>query len=80
MDALRLLGSEGDIDAVFSDIMMPGMNGLQLADAVSEFYPRVKIVLTSGFTVPEMMLDRARSYLFTTKPYRLDTILQLLRS
>lgn len=80
MDALRLLGSESDIDAVFSDVMMPGMNGLQLADAVAEFYPRVKIVLTSGFTVPEMMVDRARSYLFTTKPYRLDTIMQLLRS
>lgn len=80
MDALRMLESEPDIDAVFSDIMMPGMNGLQLADAVSEFYPRIKIVLTSGFTVPAMMQDRARNYLFTTKPYRLDTIMKLLRS
>lgn len=80
MDALRMLESEPDIDAVFSDIMMPGMNGLQLADAVSEFYPRIKIVLTSGFTVPAMMQDRARNYLFASKPYRLDTIMKLLRS
>jgi YesN/AraC family two-component response regulator len=80
MDALRILGNEPDIDAVFSDIMMPGMNGLQLADAVSEFYPRIKIVLTSGFTVPAMMQDRARNYLFATKPYRLETIMKLLRS
>jgi CheY-like chemotaxis protein len=80
MEALQLLAQDGDIDAVFSDVMMPGMNGLQLADAVSEFYPRVKIVLTSGYTVPAMLEDRQRRYLFTTKPYRLDTIMQLLRS
>lgn len=80
MEALQILGRDGDIDAVFSDIMMPGMNGLQLADAVSEFYPRVKIVLTSGYTVPAMLEDRERRYLFTTKPYRIDTVMKLLRS
>ena len=80
MEALQVLARDGDIDAVFSDVMMPGMNGLQLADAVSEFYPRVKIVLTSGYTVPAMLEDRERRYLFTTKPYRIDTIMKLLRS
>lgn len=80
MEALQVLARDGDIDAVFSDVMMPGMNGLQLADAVSEFYPRVKIVLTSGYTVPSMLEDRERSYLFTTKPYRIDTIMKLLCS
>jgi DNA-binding NtrC family response regulator len=80
MQALEFLARDGDIDAVFSDVMMPGMNGLQLADAVSEFHPRVKIVLTSGYTVPSMLKDRVRRYLFASKPYRLDTIMKLLRS
>jgi len=80
MEALHLLQQYDDIDAVFSDVMMPGMNGLQLADAVSEFFPRIKIVLTSGFTVPSMLADRERSYLFTAKPYRIETIMKLLRS
>ena len=79
-EALHILGQDGEIDAVFSDIMMPGMNGVQLADAISEFYPRIKIVLTSGFTMPSMLADRERHYLFTTKPYRIDTIMALLRS
>jgi CheY-like chemotaxis protein len=80
IDALRMLDQDAGIDAIFSDIMMPGMNGLQLADAVSEFFPRIKIVLTSGFTGPAMLADRERSYLFATKPYRIDTIMALLRS
>jgi len=80
VEALKILDQDGGIDAVFSDIMMPGMNGLQLADAVTEFFPRIKIVLTSGFTGPAMLANRERNYLFATKPYRIDTILALLRS
>lgn len=79
-EALRILAQDGAIDAVFSDVMMPGMTGLQLADSVSEMYPRVKIVLTSGYTLPALLAGRQRQYLFTPKPYRLDTIMKLLRS
>jgi two-component system, OmpR family, response regulator len=79
-EALDILARDADIDAIFSDIMMPGMTGLQLADAVTEMYPRVKIVLTSGYTMPALFADRQRQYLFTPKPYRLDTIMKLLRS
>ncbi|QNA91119.1 response regulator [Massilia sp. Dwa41.01b] len=79
-DALDLLGQHDDIDAIFSDVMMPGMTGLQLADAVSDMYPRIKVVLTSGYTLPALLADRKRQYLFTPKPYRLETIMKLLRS
>jgi CheY-like chemotaxis protein len=79
-DALRVLQSDKGIDAVFTDIMMPGMNGLELADAISERYPTVKVVLTSGYVVPDLLKNRERSYLFAAKPYRIDDILQMLRS
>lgn len=80
MDALAILAQDKDIDALFSDVMMPGMTGLQLADAVRELYPRVKIVLTSGYTLPALLADRHASYLFVPKPYRIDTVMKLLRS
>lgn len=80
MAALEILAQDQDIDAIFSDVMMPGMTGLQLADAVRELYPRVKIVLTSGYTLPALLANRQAHYLFAPKPYRIDTVLKLLRS
>lgn len=79
-EALRILAADDEIDAVFSDVVMPGMTGLQLADAISGMYPRVKVVLASGYTVPALLEGRERRYLFTVKPYRIDTILKLLRT
>jgi two-component system OmpR family response regulator len=79
-EALRLLQENGDIDAIFSDVVMPGMTGLQLADAVSEMYPKVKVVLASGYTLPALLDNRERTYLYTAKPYRIDAILKLLRT
>jgi two-component system OmpR family response regulator len=79
-EAIQRLQDDDEIDAVFSDVMMPGMTGVQLADAVRAMYPRVKIVLASGYALPELLAGRERPYLFATKPYRIDTILKLLRS
>ncbi len=48
--ALQILNSEKGIDAVFSDVVMPGdLNGYQLAMAIHEDFPRLKMLLTSGF-------------------------------
>jgi len=79
-EAMQRLQEDDEIDAVFSDVMMPGMTGVQLADAVREMYPSVKIVLASGYALPELLAGRERPYLFAAKPYRIDTILKLLRS
>jgi two-component system OmpR family response regulator len=79
-EALRLLKENGDIDALFSDVVMPGMTGLQLADAVTEMYPKVKVVLASGYTLPSLLDNRERPYLYTSKPYRIDAILKLLHT
>ena len=78
-DALRILASDHGIDAVFSDVMMPGMTGLQLADAIRCLYPSVRIVLTSGFTAPALFACH-RSYPYTAKPYRIETVIRLLSS
>lgn len=48
-EAFAILQSRSDIALLFSDIQMPGsMTGLQLALAVHERWPRIKIILASG--------------------------------
>lgn len=79
-EALQALQDDGEIDAVLSDIMMPGMTGLQLADTVRTTYPMIKIVLMSGYVLPELLKNRERDYLFVEKPYKIDTLLKVLGS
>ena len=47
--AIDLLTNDGPIDAVFSDVQMPGaMDGVGLAHWISREKPEVKVLLTSG--------------------------------
>ena len=48
-DALKILEKES-IDIMFSDVIMPEMDGYELAAITHKKYPNVKIQLASGFT------------------------------
>jgi signal transduction histidine kinase/CheY-like chemotaxis protein len=47
---LALSDASGTFDVVFSDVVMPGMSGLDLAHEVTRLYPDLKIVLASGYS------------------------------
>jgi len=79
-DALLKLAAHPDIDAVVSDVMMPGMTGLQLAQQIEERYPRVKLVLVSGYMAPDMTQGQPLKRLFLAKPYRIEQLLQVLHT
>jgi two-component system, NtrC family, sensor kinase len=50
-EGLDLIERESDINVVFSDILMPGgMNGLELAKVVRSRFPRVVVLLTTGYS------------------------------
>src|SRR5258705_11029602 len=46
-EALRILGSQ-TFDVIISDVMMPGMSGIEFASRVRKLRPGVPVVLVTG--------------------------------
>lgn len=40
-------------DLIFTDIRMPGMNGLELAQRIKRDFPRIGIAMVTGYDFPE---------------------------
>jgi signal transduction histidine kinase len=49
-DALALLDRETDVDLLLTDVVMPGINGRELADAAVRRRPALKVLFTTGYT------------------------------
>ncbi len=48
-EALSLLGKNDDVDALLTDIVMPGMSGIDLARTARERQPKIKVLFMTGF-------------------------------
>lgn len=46
--ALRIMETRNDVRLLFTDIQMPGRNGLDLAKEVHQRWPNVLLLVTSG--------------------------------
>jgi signal transduction histidine kinase len=78
LEALRL-AVRTKFDAVFTDVVMPGMTGLELAERLDEVLPDVPVVLTTGFS-DEIARSGTGGRAVLFKPYRLDNLAELLDS
>ncbi len=75
--AITLLKSER-FDLVFSDVVMPGISGIDLARQIATQWPDLEVVLTSGYS---HVLAEEGSFGFELlkKPYSIDGLLKALR-
>ena len=48
--AIHALRNRRDIDLVLSDIVMPGMSGLELGRLIREHHPEIPVILASGYS------------------------------
>jgi PAS domain S-box-containing protein len=78
-DALTILGAvEFAVDLVFSDVIMPGINGLELAGIIRERYPGLPVVLTSGYS--NVLAENAHhGFELIKKPYSVESLSLILR-
>jgi two-component system cell cycle sensor histidine kinase/response regulator CckA len=71
-DALAIAQARRDpIDLLLTDVVMPGLNGRQVADLIAPIHPRCRVLYTSGYTdeaiVRHGVLDEGIA--FVAKPY-----------
>jgi signal transduction histidine kinase/CheY-like chemotaxis protein len=71
------LARHGGFDAVFTDVVMPGMSGIELADALGPVLPGVPVVLTTGYS-DEITRAGGSGRPVVFKPYRLETLAVVL--
>ena len=77
--ALKLLADDaGRFGLVFSDVVMPGMNGIEFGEQVRRQYPGLPVVLTSGYN-SVMAEDRHHAFELILKPYTSDTLARVFR-
>lgn len=79
-EALELLDGETP-DLAIVDLMMPGINGLDLARRLRFRHPLVGIVLTSAYHLSERQVERAGvgALGFVPKPYDIAELAVFLR-
>jgi PAS domain S-box-containing protein len=81
-EALTHLNEGGDVDVLFTDIVMPGgMNGWELAERAQQIRPGLRLLFTSGYAL-ETLVARGRIHPNTAilnKPYRRPELARRLR-
>lgn len=76
--ALALAGPDvSGFDAIFSDVVMPGMTGVAMTRLLRQRRPNLPVVLTSGYS--EELADSAYEGVdFLAKPYSADQVARVL--
>jgi CheY-like chemotaxis protein len=78
-EALALLANGQAFDVVFSDVVMPGMSGLDLGQEIRRRYPGLPVILTSGYS--HVLAEEGRhGFDLLRKPYAVEELSRVLRS
>jgi CheY-like chemotaxis protein len=79
-EALALVEAEPDkFDMVFTDVVMPGISGIELAETLRSRFPELPVVLTSGYS-HILATEGSHGFELLQKPYTADGLARVLRN
>jgi signal transduction histidine kinase len=81
VEALTAARLSPPFDVLVTDIVMPNMSGIDLAEQMMDQFPLVGVVLLSGYTAESLEVHRAteRGATFLSKPVASSQLLQAVR-
>ena len=82
-EALRVArGEPGRINLALLDVVMPGMNGFELAKHLRNLQPAPEVLLMSGYSVNEVRNIAGGEYPYRViwKPFRADSLLRMIQT
>ncbi|MBK8252435.1 MAG: response regulator [Polyangiaceae bacterium] len=79
-EALAIFTDNPTIDVAVIDLMMPGINGLDLARQIGRLHPGVRVILASAYHLSARQFERANcgACAFVPKPYSLPELCRAL--
>lgn len=82
VEAVEIITRTSHIDVLFSDVVMPEMDGVHLAKLAREIMPEMTILLASGFPSDELLKENSglADFALISKPYRMSDIIKKLRT
>jgi CheY-like chemotaxis protein len=82
-DALMMAGERaGEIDLLVTDVVMPEMSGRELAEALRDRRPDLKVLYISGYTDDEVLQRgiSGREVAFVRKPFAAEDLMRRVRA
>ncbi|MFA6002353.1 MAG: ATP-binding protein, partial [Thermoleophilia bacterium] len=72
---------KGEFELIFSDVALPGENGVKLVEHLHSYKPGLPVLLVSGYTdvIADWRFVQEKGYRFLQKPYVLPNLLHTLR-
>jgi two-component system cell cycle sensor histidine kinase/response regulator CckA len=75
-EALRLLERAEDVQLVLTDVIMPNMDGTELARQISRNRPELRILFMSGYIEDSLVRSIGKTSLFLAKPFTATTLME----